>query len=212
MNLTTRARCLAVDDEPHLRQAVVRLVAGAGHQCREAGSGPEALRELEREPADLVISDIRMPEMDGTELLAIVRARWPDTGVMMVTGVADVETAVRCLQLGALDYIVKPFQLEEARVRVVQALEKRRLILEVRDYRLHLEQRVQQQALRIEKMFVEAVQTLAQALEAKDAYTRGHSQRVAAYATAIAGQQGLDPATRAEIRLGGELHDVGKIG
>ena len=205
-------RCLVVDDEPHLRSILERLLTAEGLVCRSAASGREALRELEREPVELVVSDIRMPEMDGIQLLAEVRRRWPDTGVVMITAVSDVSSAIWCLTQGALDYVAKPFQVDDVKARVRQALEKRRLIFENRDYQHNLENRVEQQSHRIEQLFLEGVQSLAHALEAKDPYTRGHSARVAAYADAIARTLGMDPATLEDLRIGAELHDVGKIG
>ena len=205
-------RCLVVDDEASLRTVLVRLLRTQGHECREADSGEAALALLERQPADLVLSDIHMPRMDGKELLAEIRKRWPDTGVVMITAVTDVGTAVGCLNQGALDYLAKPFQVEEALARVKQALEKRRLVLENRDYQNNLEAKVRQQAGRLRELFVEGVQALAHALEAKDAYTRGHSARVSAYATTMASRMGLEADLVSQIKLGGELHDIGKIG
>ena len=204
--------CLVVDDEPHLRSILMRLLTSEGFQCREAASGRAALEELAREPADLVVSDIRMPEMDGIQLLAELRVRWPDTAVVMVTAVSDVASATSCLTQGALDYVAKPFQVEDVGARVRQALEKRRLILENRDYQHNLERKVEAQAQRISELFVQGVQSLAHALEAKDPYTRGHSARVATYATGVARAVGLDAAAVEDLRLGAELHDVGKIG
>jgi len=209
---TKALRCLVVDDEPHLRSILERLLTAEGLVCRSAASGREALRELEREPVELVVSDIRMPEMDGIQLLAEVRRRWPDTGVVMITAVSDLSSAIWCLTQGALDYVAKPFQVDDVKARVRQALEKRRLIFENRDYQHNLENRVEQQSHRIEQLFLEGVQSLAHALEAKDPYTRGHSARVAAYADAIARTLGIDPATLEDLRIGAELHDVGKIG
>jgi len=205
-------QCLVVDDEPRLRRVLVRLLEGDGFTCREAGSGVEALAVLEQERIPLVISDLRMPQMDGVTLLREIVSRWPETAVVMVTAVAEVESAVACLQLGALDYVAKPFHLDEVRARVMQALDKRRLIMENRNYQLHLEERVQQQAGRIEELFLGGVRALAQALEAKDPYLKGHSLRVAEYAVAIAAQLGLSEETRRTIALGGHLHDIGKIG
>jgi putative two-component system response regulator len=207
-----RVRCLVVDDEARVRDVMARVLAGEGFECRQAGSGPEAVALLEREYFDLVVMDIQMPVMDGTRLLAEVRLRWPETGVVMVTAVSDVRTAVACLARGALDYVAKPFEIDEVRARVWQALEKRRLLRENREHQVHLERRVRDQADRIEEMFVLGVHSLVQALEAKDQYTRGHSARVAVYAVEIARQLGVDAATVAEVRLGGELHDIGKIG
>ncbi len=204
--------CLVVDDEPHLRHILVRLLTEEGFACREAGNGTEALRELERKPADLIISDIRMPELDGIQLLPELRRRWPDSAVVMVTAVSEVRSAIWCLTEGALDYVAKPFQVEDVQARVRQALEKRRLILENRDYQQNLERKVDAQARRIEELFVVGVQSLAHALEAKDPYTRGHSARVASYAMAVARTLGLDEGALADLRIGAELHDVGKIG
>ena len=203
---------LVVDDEPRLRRVLVRLLEGEGFSCREAGSGVEALAALEQRPAELVISDIRMPHMDGVTLLREVGRRWADTGVIVVTAVAEVESAVACLNLGALDYIAKPFHLDEVRARVRQGLDKRRLILENRSYQHHLEDRVQVQARRIEELFLDGVHALAQAQEAKDPYLRGHSLRVAEYAIGVARELGFADALVHTIALGSHLHDVGKIG
>ena len=205
-------RCLVVDDEPRLRRVLVKLLETEGFACAEAGSGVEALRELERVPVPLVISDLRMPEMDGVSLLREIIARWPETAVIVVTAVAEVESAVACLQMGALDYVAKPFHLDEVRARVAQALDKRRLIVENRNYQQGLETRVEAQARRIEELFLEGVHALVYALEAKDAYTRGHSMRVAHYSIEIARAMDLSTDLVETIALGAELHDVGKIG
>lgn len=205
-------RCLVVDDEPRLRQALTRLMQGEGFTCLEAGSGREALETLEREPVALVLSDMRMPGMDGEELLRAIRARHPDVAVVMITAVAEVDVAVSCLAAGAMDYITKPFVFEEVRARVAQALEKRRLVRENRAYQEQLEERVRAQAQRLEELFLAGVQSLAAALELKDPYTRGHSVRVSQYAGAVARTLGIEPDVVRNIELGGQLHDIGKIG
>ena len=205
-------KCLVVDDEPRLRRVLVRLLEGEGFTCAEAGSGVEALEMLHHEQVPLVISDLRMPQMDGVGLLREIIAKWPDTAVIVVTAVAEVESAVACLQLGALDYVAKPFHLDEVRARVMQALDKRRLKMELEDYRHNLEQRVQEQARRIEELSLERLQALVHFLEEKDPYTRGHSVRVANYSTRIAREMGLPKSVVEVITLGAELHDIGKIG
>jgi len=208
----TGVDCLVVDDEPRLRQVLLHLMRGEGFRCFEAADGAEALALLEQQPVTLVMSDLRMPRMDGIELLRQVRARWPDTAMVMITAVADVEVAVSCLAIGAMDYLTKPFHLEEVRARVAQALEKRRLILENREYQQRLEQRVAAQARRLEELFLAGIQALAEALEVKDPYTRGHSVRVSQYSSSIARALHLDEETIRQIRLGGHVHDIGKIG
>src|SRR5260221_12220415 len=118
--------CLIVDDEPRLRQGLVHLMRNDGFVCVEASNGEEALAQLEQYPVTLVMSDLRMPKMDGLELLRPIRGRWPDVAVVMITAVADVEGGVSCLAIGAMDYLPQPLHLEEVRARVAQALEKRR--------------------------------------------------------------------------------------
>jgi response regulator RpfG family c-di-GMP phosphodiesterase len=153
-----------------------------------------------------------MPKMDGLELLAQIRCRYPDVAVVMITAVADVEIAVNCLALGASDYVLKPYQLNDIRARVAQALEKRRLVLENRAYRESLEERVSLQARRLEDLFLASVQALAEALEVKDPYTRGHSVRVSRYSAIIAKAMSVDGEMLRQIELGGHVHDIGKIG
>jgi putative two-component system response regulator len=210
-------RALVVDDEPRLRQVLVRLMRRDGFECADAANGAEAVAQLERAEAagerfSIVMSDLRMPEMDGVELLRRVRERWSDVAVVMITAVSDVDTAVSCLAMGAMDYLTKPFHLEEVRARVRQALEKRRLLLENREYQHGLERRIAEQGRRIEQLFLASMQSLADALEVKDPYTRGHSVRVSFYAVAIANALGLEAEVVRQIELGGHLHDIGKIG
>ena len=204
--------CLVVDDEPRLRQALVRLMQGDGFTCLEASSGQEALDLLDRHPVALVLSDLRMPGMDGSELLREMRMAHPDVAVIMLTAVAEAEAAVKCLSLGAMDYLTKPFSYEEVRARAAQALEKRRLITENREYQERLEERVATQARRIEELFLGSVHSLVEALELKDPYTRGHSARVSFYAATAARALGLGDDAVRQIELGGHLHDIGKIG
>ena len=204
--------CLVTDDEPRLRRVLCRLMEADGFACLEAGSGAEALAQLERTPVPIVLTDLRMPHMDGIELLREIGERYPDTAVVMITGVADVDMAVRALGLGATDYITKPFHLDEVRVRVAQALDKRRLRLENRDYRESLEQRVAAQARRLEELFLAAIQSLVEALEVKDPYTRGHSDRVSRNAGHVARALGVPAGLVEQIELGGRVHDIGKIG
>jgi putative two-component system response regulator len=207
------ANCLVVDDEPSVRRSLVRMLQAQGFNCFEAGSGREALGVLERiGEAPLVISDMRMPELDGVGLLEAVRQRYPDTSVIMLTGMTETTTAVDCLHMGAADFLLKPISVGELQARVARVLEKRALVLQNRFYQQNLERQVHEQAQRIQELFLQGVQMLARALEAKDAYTRGHSIRVSQYAVGTAQRLGFDGASLDGIRLGGELHDIGKIG
>lgn len=207
------ANCLVVDDEPGVRRSLVRMLQAQGFSCVEAGSGREALDHL-RSMGDtpLIVSDMRMPELDGLGLLEAVRREYPDTSVIMLSGLSETAIAVDCLHRGAADFLLKPISMGELQARVSRALEKRALVLQNRYYQANLERQVQEQATRIQELFLQGVQMLARALEAKDAYTRGHSIRVSRYAVATAARLGFDGHSLDGIRLGAELHDIGKIG
>ncbi|PYP78569.1 MAG: two-component system response regulator [Gemmatimonadetes bacterium] len=211
-SLPERRQCLIVDDEPRLRQVLSHLMRNDGFTCLEAENGEQAVAILERQPVMLVLSDLRMPRLDGLALLRQIRGRWPDTAVVMITAVADVEVAVSCLAVGAMDYLTKPFHLEEVRARVAQALEKRRLVLENRGYQESLQDKVAAQGRRLEELFLASVQSLAEALEVKDPNTRGHSVRVSHYSAVIAKEMGLGGELLRRVELGGHVHDIGKIG
>ena len=204
---------MVVDDDAQVRHSIARVLQAQGLATIEASSGAEALGYLEETgEVPLVISDINMPEMDGLAFLREALQRFPDMAIVMLTGVAEVTTAVECLKLGALDYISKPVHIEEVRARVDKALEKRELVLQNRFYQQHLESRVKELDRLNKQSLINGVQMLVHALEAKDAYTSGHSARVSRYAVKTAVQLGWTGNRLEHIRLGGELHDIGKIG
>lgn len=204
--------CLIVDDEPGMRALLRRVMQADGFVCHEAGSGDEALTVLAQHPVPLVLSDYHMPVMDGAALLAAIQVRAPETAVVIITATADVQLAVKCLEGGALDYLTKPFAADEVRARVAQAMAKRRLLRENAAYRAQLEARVAEQASQYEELFLASLQSLADALEVKDAYTWGHSTRVSRYAMAIADVLLVSDTLRTQLELGSRLHDIGKIG
>ena len=207
------ARCLIVDDDAQVRHVLSRVIQTHGLSAVEASSGTDALAVLAREgDIPVCISDIYMPEMDGVTFLREAVSRYPDMAVIMLTGVAEVNTAVECLKLGALDYISKPVMVEEVRARLDKALEKRDLILQNRFYQQNLETRVRDLDRSNKMSLINGVQMLVHALEAKDAYTSGHSSRVSRYAVKAAVLLGFTGDALEHVRLGGELHDIGKIG
>ena len=196
-----------------VRTAIIRLVESFGLECLEAGDGEEALAVLAREgEVPVCIADLHMPNMNGIELLKRLRARYPDMAVLILTGVADVDSAVECMQLGALDYLAKPVQADEVRLRLMRALEKRDLVLQNRFYQQTLESRVKDLTERNRQSLINGVEMLVFALEAKDPYTSGHSLRVTELAVKTAVQFGFTGPSLAQVELGSKLHDIGKIG
>ena len=211
-----RTRILVVDDDQRIRRVVARLLEADGFLVAEAASADAALHALDAEGFPLVVSDVSMPGQNGLELLREIRVRHPETSVMMLTGDLDVGTAVACLQNGAIDYLPKPVRQMELTARVNKALGDRHVAMEVRHlrarYQEDLEHRVLELTRRNEAMFLAQVQMAVTMLEAKDPYTRGHSGRVANLSVAIGQQLGFGAYLLEQLRLGGELHDIGKIG
>jgi putative nucleotidyltransferase with HDIG domain len=203
---------LIVDDEAVVRQLLSRRMAEEGYRCEEASAGDEALIKIRSNLVQLVILDIKMPGRSGIELLPEIKVAHPDIAVIMATAVTDTSTAIQCMKQGAYDYVTKPFNLDEVALSIERALEKRKLELENRDYQQHLEQKVGEQAQKIRASFLNAITALVYALEAKDKYTSGHSQRVAEISVAIATELGLSQQNIEKIRLAGLIHDIGKIG
>ena len=220
------SRILVVDDEQAIRDVLSEGLSASGYDCEIACDGIEALGKLQGNGFNLVVSDIDMPEMDGVALLQEIKKIHPDTEVIMLTGVVDVDTAINSIRLGANDYLTKPFNLAEVRITVERALEKRRLILENREYQRHLETRVQERTAelqrknheveelyqRIANAYQMTLEALATALDTRDSETMGHSLRVAAYTNYIAERMGIEGPVLTEIYRGALLHDFGKIG
>jgi putative two-component system response regulator len=207
---------LIVDDDEHLRHALARVLGASGFQVASAATGADALARLEQSgEIPLVVCDLYLPGIDGLEVLRRVLDRHPDTAVILLTGVAEVATAVEALQQGAYDYLAKPVQLEEFRARAEKALERRRLVLENRylqqSYQQRLESQVRELSRKNQEMFVGQIQMAVHMLEKKDLYTRGHSRRVSHYAVKTGVLLGLTGGVLDQVRLGGELHDIGKI-
>jgi len=203
---------LIVDDEKTVRRSLNRCLTLRGFSCAEAGNANEALQSLKNNPADLVILDIMMPGTSGSELLPHLKKSFPDTAVVMATAVVEPDTIVRCMKNGAHDYITKPFDVDQLVSNINMVLEKRRLELNLREKRQVLEGKVEEQAKELQKLFIDAVESLVSALEAKDKYTAGHSRRVTKIALDTGIAMGLKGEELDNLRWAALLHDIGKIG
>jgi DNA-binding NtrC family response regulator len=120
------SRVLVADDEPKLGKLVAEALAGAGHTIKRVGSGREALVELAAAAWDVVVTDLKMPEVDGMKVLAAARATTPPSDVVLMTAYASAESAVAAMKAGAADYLIKPFSLDELRLKVSRLGEQRR--------------------------------------------------------------------------------------
>lgn len=206
------ARILIVDDEISVRDILSRKLAKEGYSCTVASDGTAALKNLSVYQFELVLLDINMPGKSGTSVLKQIVAKYEDTAVIMITALSDVKTAIETMRMGAYDYIIKPIDLSTIIVSIEKALDRRSLIVENKDYQLHLEEKVKKQTEKIRDTFLNSVESLVYALEAKDNYTSGHSYRVTTMAVAIAKEMGMSKGQIEKIRLAGLIHDIGKIG
>jgi response regulator RpfG family c-di-GMP phosphodiesterase len=211
-------RVLIVDDDPALRKILSVMLTQADFRCRTAACGEEALRILESHPTDVVISDLRMPGISGMDLLIEVRERYPQLAFLMVTGEDETRVGVRAMQLGADDYLLKPFDADVVLGSLHRALQKKKLEREVQEYRLHLEEMVSertqqlQSALRqTERSYEDTLEALGAAIDLRDSPTAGHSRRVFLYSMELAKSiGGLEQEIRS-LAMGAWLHDIGKL-
>jgi len=212
-------RILVVDDEEAIREVISTLLEAQGFCCATRANGRQGLDAFRKDNYDLVLSDIVMPEMDGLKLLAELRLDDPDVPVIMVTAMHDISIALEAIRAGAYDYVLKPFEKDQLYVSVRRALEHRRLVLENRIYQSDLEQlvaeRTQQLSIALqdlEQSYDYTLEALGSALDAKDAETEGHCQRVTAFTITIARAMGVDKGLLRQIARGAFLHDIGKMG
>ncbi|HSO02234.1 MAG TPA: HD domain-containing phosphohydrolase [Gaiellaceae bacterium] len=223
---TPSERILIVDDEDQIRTLPARLLGAHGYECLTAESAAAARRTLKEAHVALVLSDVNMPGESGIDFTREVLAQYPDTAVVMVTGMDDRRYADIAIELGAYGYILKPFKPNELIINVGNALRRRALEIENREHRERLEQTVLDRtaALRdtitqletsdaeLRRLREETIRRLSWAAEFRNQETGEHIVRMSLYCALLARLAGLD-AERAEmIRIASPMHDVGKIG
>jgi len=202
---------LLVDDEEAIRCILNKGLAMRGYLCDEAENAEEALAKLKVNPSDLVILDINMPGKLGSEVLPEMTKRFPETSVIMASGVADNKVIAKCIKDGAQDYINKPFRFEQVLQSVSGTLDKRRLEQEIRQYFQDLGREALNKPVEPRRLFLGAIETLVNTLESFDAYTSGHSEKVAEIALTIGHKMELSTEALEDLRWAALLHDVGKI-
>ncbi|MBF0477241.1 MAG: response regulator, partial [Deltaproteobacteria bacterium] len=210
---------LVVDDDPNVRNLIIKWINKKGFTCLSAVNGQEALNILLQNEVDLVLSDIRMPIMDGIQLLKSALQHYPDLAVVLLTGYGEIEVAVDAMKSGAYDFLSKPIDLNILGISLDRALERRRMRLEIKHYQQNLERLVaertrelQQVLDRLKETNLETVRALSEGIEAKDPYTRGHCHRVSFWALEWAREVGFSEEQLEYLEYGSLLHDTGKIG
>lgn len=214
-----KGNILIADDEDMIRELINITLSKEGFTCFQAASAEEGLEIINSQPLDLALLDIMMPGRSGIDLLKDIKQVTPDTTVLMITAMNDMDTALSCIHNGAEDYITKPFNLDRVLLTVKNTLEKRRLILENKEYQANLEQQVRQQTEVIRSVMGEinlayehTLAALIRALDAREKEVGSHSERVMAYTCLLAEKAGIGPEERIIMGKGALLHDIGKIG
>ena len=151
---------LVVDDEPSIRENLGRLLSSNGYDVTEAENGETALEHATKVRFEIVLLDIGMPGMSGFDVLDRFANESPDTAVIMITAVTDVDSAVSAMKKGAYDFIAKPFSLEDVLVRVERALERRAMKIQERRHQRMLEKELGEQKLQIDSQFKDLVRSL----------------------------------------------------
>jgi len=210
---------MIVDDEPSVRRMLQLVLDRNGYECHVEVSATAVLDALPAVRPAVVISDINMPDHDGIWLLRKIIDLAENTAVIMLTGYAEVDTAVGCLRDGASDFLTKPVRNGHLLTAVERALDRRRLIIENRIHQLTLEERVREATEELRQAYQEiadtyddTLRTLCSALDAREEETGDHSRRVAALALAIAEELGMSRSEKEHLERAALLHDIGKIG
>ncbi|OLC01031.1 MAG: hypothetical protein AUH30_01040 [Candidatus Rokubacteria bacterium 13_1_40CM_68_15] len=210
---------LIVDDDAQVREVLVQIYLSAGYDCLQAGDGKEGLAVFKHARPPLTVTDLKMPVMDGIQLVAAVRNLDQDAAVVVLTGAPEVRTAIESLKLGASDFIMKPVNVEELLIASDRALERRQLLIERRQYQELLERRVEEATRDVQLAYRQlkdtyraTLESLGAALDSRDVGTESHSRRVHGYALATARAHGVSEDELPDLAHGVLLHDIGKIG
>jgi len=226
-------RILAVDDEPFVLDVIKRLLNEDHYEVYTATSAIEGLSLMRVFPIQIVISDYRMPEMNGVEFLREVCRLWPDTIRIVLSGYADIQAVIAAINEGQVyKFMAKPWNNEDLRITIVNAIDRYRLLQEnmqlmedlkrkneaLRKFNDTLEEIVAERTYELkkstettEKAFVATIRVIASMIETRDPYTAGHQQRTADLACSIGQVLCLPEETISGLRMAATIHDIGKI-
>ena len=220
-------KVLCVDDEPNILSALRRMLSLEGFEVFTADSGVQALELLARESVNVIISDMQMPGMNGTELLEKIRQQWPHTMRLMLTGASDVSGAIEAINQGAIyRYTAKPWNDEELLSTLKSAIafgtlandhDRLEALTVAQKESLNemvdtLESRVQERTKDMRAAYVASIKAFSNILELRRPDLLPHSRRVATLSMKMAKLVGLSDDECQSVYIAGLLHDIGKIG
>jgi putative two-component system response regulator len=215
----TLGNIFVVDDDRFVLESVTTLLREHGFNVSSFASGYDAIRQFVMEPVDLVLTDINMPTMDGLELLDKIRFLDSETPVVLMTAYADLDVAVKAIQSGAFDFIIKPYRPLYLIHTVEKGVNYKRLTLIEKHYKIELEKTVDKRTAElnaaldeITTMSRDIIDRLTSAAEWRDKDTGKHISRIGLYARRLAQQLKMDDSFVENISVASAMHDVGKIG
>ena len=236
----TPAHLLCVDDEPNVLKSLRRLFRGTHYIVHLADGGAKGLEILAQEPIDLIISDMRMPHMDGAEFLMRAAKKWPNIVRILLTGYADIESTIAAVNQGKIySYCSKPWEDNELKSLVAKAIEEKRLREErvqlfdiihqqnaqLKDLNSNLEAKVEQRTAQLkssfkkldkahtalQKQYTDSIKTFAKIIEMRPGINGGHSTYIANFSRQVARKQQLSANEAKSILYAGLLLQIGKI-
>lgn len=210
---------LVVDDDASIRGYLSSLLRKRGYATIFCEGAVEAISRLEGTPVDLVLSDIKMPEVSGIELLEQIQRFNPEIPVILMTGYGDLDIAIEAVNKGAFSFLTKPFNQEYLLTLVKRGLERYGMIQAEKNYMLTLENTVMRKTRELEdaaimanKLSIEIVQRLSAVAEFRDSYTAAHISRIGFYSRRIAETMNMYADFVEAVTVASALHDIGKIG
>jgi putative two-component system response regulator len=219
MGTESAGNIFVVDDDRFVLESVTTLLTQYGFTVRSFSSGPDAVRQFIMEPVDLVLTDINMPIMDGLELLEKIRFLDHETPVVLMTAYADLDVAVKAIQKGAFDFIIKPYRPPHLMHTIEKGVNFKRLTQIEKNYKFELEKTVEKRTAELNtamgeltNMSREIIERLTSAAELRDEDTGLHISRIGLYASRLALQLGMPDDFVETLYVASSMHDIGKIG
>ncbi len=203
-----KPKILIIDDEEVILTVLQELFTREGYEVAIARSGEKGIEIFQQDEFNLAIIDKNLEGRSGIDILKTVKEINPNVEAMIITGYASLESAIESIRLGAYDYILKPIEsLSGIAERVKRALEKQRMA----EGKIRLLEKLRHSHEELERAYLETLKVVANTIEAKDPYTRGHIDRVMSLSVKVGEELGLRSEELRDIQFASVLHDIGKI-
>ena len=204
-------KILIIDDDPKVLDLLYTILERRGFNLYTASDGEKGIELFKKEDPSIILTDIKLPDITGIEILKIIKKISPITQVIVFSGVGTTADVIEALRLGASDYLVKPFNIDLLIHTVSRCVERHELIMERIERKDNLEREVRERTAALTHTFYETIKVLGLLTEKRDPYTAGHQQRVALLAMGIGKKLGLTQKEIEIINVAGLLHDIGKV-